>query len=189
MRKADTTMMPLLFVMSLYSLPSASPPAHGFGGSGWLHPLTGMDHMLAMIAVGAWSAQLGKHALFSVPVAFVAAMVVGGIVGFEHVVLPGLEVGIALSVVLLGSAIALERRTPLFVAAIGVGLFCMCHGYAHGYEIPGLESKGVYAAGFLITTASLHVIGAVGGILILDRAHGNRWLRCAGAMTATIGSY
>src|SRR5215210_7377815 len=177
MRKAETTMMNLLFVMSLHFLASTSPPAHGFGGSGWLHPLTGSDHMLAMLAVGAWSAQLGKHALFDVPAAFVAAMVFGGTLGFEHVVLPGLELGIALSVVLLGSAIALERRTPLLLAAIGVGLFGMCHGYAHGYDIPSLESTWVYASGFIVTTASLHLIGAVGGMLILERAHGNRWLR------------
>ncbi len=150
----------LLMVVDLFT--SKSPPAHGFVGSGWLHPLTGMDHMLAMLAVGAWSAQLGKRAVFSVPTAFVAAMLLGGTLG---------------------------RRTPLLVAALGVGLFGMCHGYAHGYEIPGMESTWVYALGFLITTACLHLIGAVGGILILERPRGGRWLRFAGAMTATIGCY
>ncbi|SRR6266498_481247 len=150
----------LLMVVDLFT--SKSPPAHGFVGSGWLHPLTGMDHMLAMLAVGAWSAQLGKRAVFSVPAAFVAAMLLGGTLG---------------------------RRTPLLVAALGVGLFGMCHGYAHGYEIPGMESTWVYALGFLITTACLHLIGAVGGILILERPRGGRWLRFAGAMTATIGCY
>jgi len=142
-----------------------------------------------MRLVGAWSAQLGKYAIFSVPAAFVAAMLFGGTLGFEHFVVPGIELGIALSVVMLGSAIALERRMPLFLAAIGVGLFGICHGYAHGYEIPSLASKWVYASGFLITTACLHLIGAVGGMLILEHARGNRWLRFAGAMTATIGFY
>ena len=85
--------------------------------------------------------------------------------------------------------LAIERRTPLFLAAIGVGLFGICHGYAHGYEMPGLDSKWAYALGFLITTACLHLIGAVGGILILEHAHSSRWLRFAGAMTATIGLY
>src|SRR5262245_21617508 len=121
-----------------------------------------------MIAVGAWSAQLGKYAVFSVPAAFVAAMLLGGMLGFEQFVVPGIELGIAVSVVMLGSAIALERRTPLFLAIVGVGLFGLCHGYAHGYEIPGMESKWMYASGFMITTASLHLIGAVGGILILE---------------------
>jgi len=152
----------LLLLMAVDLFTSKSPPAHGFVGSGWLHPLTGMDHMLAMLAVGAWSAQLGKRAVFSVPTAFVAAMLLGGTLG---------------------------RRTPLLVAALGVGLFGMCHGYAHGYEIPGMESTWVYALGFLITTACLHLIGAVGGILILERPRGGRWLRFAGAMTATIGCY
>jgi urease accessory protein len=179
----------LLFLMAVDLLTSKSPPAHGFVGSGWLHPLTGVDHMLAMIAVGAWSAQLGKHAVLYVPGAFVAAMLLGGVLGFEHFALPGIELGIALSVVLLGSAIALGHRTSLLLATLGVGLFGMCHGYAHGYEIPGLESKWLYASGFLITTASLHLIGAVGGMLILEHARGSRWLRFAGAMTATIGCY
>jgi urease accessory protein len=182
-------MQSLLFLMSVVLLASKSPPAHGFVGSGWLHPLTGIDHMLAMIAVGAWSAQLGKRAVLYVPAAFVGAMLFGGVLGFERFALAGIELGIAVSVVLLGSAIALERRTPVFLAALGVGLFGMCHGYAHGYEIPSMESTWMYASGFLITTASLHLIGAVGGILILEHARGSRWLRCAGAMIATIGLY
>jgi len=179
----------LLVLMAVDLLTSKSPPTHGFVGSGWLHPLTGIDHMLAMLAVGAWSAQLGKRAVFSVPAAFVAAMLLGGMLGFEHLALPGIELGIALSVVLLGSAIALGHRTSLLLAALGVGLFGICHGYAHGYEIPSLESTWVYALGFLITTACLHLIGAIGGILVLERPRGGRWLRFAGALTATIGCY
>jgi urease accessory protein len=182
-------MLNLLFLMSVDLLISKSPPAHGFVGSGWLHPLTGIDHMLAMIAVGVWSAQLGKRAVLYVPGAFVAAMLLGGALGFEHLALPGIELGIALSVVLLGSAIALGHRTSLLLATLGVGLFGMCHGYAHGYEIPSMESTWVYALGFLITTACLHLVGAVGGILILERPRGGQWLRCAGTLTATIGCY
>jgi len=89
----------------------------------------------------------------------------------------------------IGAGYALERRMPLLLAALGVGLFGMCHGYAHGYEIPSIESTWVYALGFLITTACLHLIGAVGGILILERPHGGQWLRCAGTLTTTIGCY
>ena len=148
-----------------------------------------MKNLLFLMAVGAWSAQLGKRAVLYVPAAFVAAMLFGGVLGFERFIVPGIEVGIGLSVVMLGSAIALERRMPLFLATIGVGLFGMCHGYAHGYEIPGLENTWVYASGFLITTTSLHLIGAVGGILLLEHGCGSRWLRFAGAMIATIGFY
>jgi urease accessory protein len=102
---------------------------------------------------------------------------------------PGIELGIALSVVMLGCALALAHRMPLLLAAIGVGLFGMCHGYAHGYELPSMASKWVYASGFLITTASLHLIGAAGGMLIVERPLGSRTLRCAGAITASIGLY
>ncbi len=165
-------MKSLVFVMLADLFSGTSPLTHGFVGSGWLHPLTGIDHMLAMIAVGAWSAQLGKRAVLYVPAAFVAAMLFGGMLGFERFALAGIEFGIALSVMLLGSAIALGHRTSLLLAALGVGLFGMCHGYAHGYEIPGMESTWVYALGFLITTACLHLIGAVGGILIWDRPQG-----------------
>jgi urease accessory protein len=120
--------------------------AHGFGSSGWLHPLTGLDHMLAM-----------------------GAMTIGATLGMVQGDLASSEIGIALSVLLLGIAIALERRTALWIAAIGVGFFGVCHGYAHGSEMPGNEQVGSYAAGFLTTTAGLHLVGAVGGLLLIER--------------------
>jgi urease accessory protein len=161
--------------------------AHGFSGSGWLHPLTGVDHMLAMAAVGAWSAQLGGRALYFVPAAFVCAMAAGGTVGFERIVIPGTEAGIALSVLLLGIAICWERKLALPLAALAVTLFGISHGYAHGYEMPLTQAKWSYATGFLITTAGLHVAGAVGALLLLERPKGSQLLRYAGGVAALAG--
>ncbi len=157
------------------------------GESGWMHPLSGIDHMVAMIAVGAWSTQLGGKAIFKVPVAFVVAMFIGGVIGFTHINLPFTEEGIAISVLLLGLAIALERRLPIFLAVIGVGLFGICHGYAHGYEMPDITNKYFYVAGFLITTACLHLVGAIGGLLILENKHGHAWLRLCGVFASFVG--
>jgi urease accessory protein len=145
--------------------------------------------MLAMVAVGAWSAQLGGRALYTVPLAFLGAMAIGATLGMGHVGLTGTEFGIALSVLLLGSAIALERRTVLWIAAIGVGLFGVCHGYAHGAEIPSSEHLTSYAAGFLITTVGLHLVGAIGGLLLLESKRGKRWLGLAGVTIAVVGVY
>ena len=163
--------------------------AHGFGGTGWLHPLTGLDHMLAMVAVGAWSAQLGGRAVYTVLLAFLGAMALGATLGIVQGGLTGTEFGIALSVLLLGIAIALERRAALWIAALGVGLFGVCHGYAHGSEMPGSEQVGSYAAGFLITTAGLHLVGVVSGLLLLESQQGKHWLGLAGVTIAVVGAY
>src|SRR5262245_51982348 len=110
--------------------------AHGFAGSGWLHPLTGPDHMLAMLAVGAWSAQLGGRAIWTVPIAFVCAMAIGSIAALRGWPLPGTEILIAASVLGLGLAIALDRRFAWPVAAVATALFGLAHGSAHGSEMP-----------------------------------------------------
>jgi urease accessory protein len=169
------------------SLASGPCFAHGFDGSGWIHPLTGIDHMSAMIAVGAWSAQLGGPAIYLVPSAFVCAMAIGGTLGFERVVLPGTEAGIAVSILCLGIAICCERRLAIPLASAAVALFGACHGYAHGYEMPLTQDKLSYVVGFLTTTAGLHVTGAVGALLLLERPTGSVMLRAAGAMTAFAG--
>jgi urease accessory protein len=177
----------ILFAASLFCAAPCS--AHGFSGAGWVHPLTGPDHVLAMIAVGAWSAQLGGHAIVSVPLAFVGCMLLGGIAGFEAFPLPGTELGIALSVLLLGLAIATRLQTVLLLAAASVGVFGVCHGYAHGHEAPHSSGQAVYAVGFLATTAGLHVVGLVGGLLVLDEPRAAWTLRIAGIAIATAGLY
>lgn len=163
--------------------------AHGFAGSGWLHPLTGIDHMCAMIAVGAWSAQLGGRAIWAVPTAFVCSMLVGGILGFNQIMLQYTEFGIALSVLLLGLAIALECKFGIYLAILGVGIFGLCHGWAHGYEIPSHENKITYALGFIITTACLHILGVVATLLMLEEKHGHTYLRLCGLTCTIVGTY
>ena len=163
--------------------------AHGFSGSGWLHPLTGIDHMCAMIAVGAWSAQLGGRAFWQVPTAFVCFMFLGGLCGFAHIMLPFTEIGISLSVLLLGLAIAIEYKAGIIFAILGVALFGLCHGWAHGYEIPAHSNKITYALGFLATTACLHIVGVAGGLILLEEKNGRLHLRLCGAASAAVGIY
>lgn len=177
-----------LIGFSLLLLPELAS-AHGFAGSGWLHPLTGIDHMCAMVAVGAWSAQIGGKAIWRVPAAFVVAMLIGGIIGFEHFTIPATEFGIVFSVSLLGVAIATECRFGVLLASLGVGIFGLCHGYAHGVEMPTQENKFGYAAGFVITTAGLHLVGAIGGLLLLEEPNGRKTLRLLGACCALVGIY
>jgi urease accessory protein len=163
--------------------------AHGLGGSGWLHPLTGIDHMSAMIAVGAWSAQLGGPAIYLVPSVFVCAMAIGGAIGLERVVLTGTEAGIAVSILCLGIAICCEGRLAIPLASLAVAVFGSCHGYAHGYEMPLTQDKLSYVVGFLTTTAGLHLAGAVGALLLLERPTGNVALRVCGAMAGFAGMF
>jgi urease accessory protein len=161
--------------------------AHGFAGNGWMHPLTGLDHMLAMVAVGLWSAQLGGRALALVPMVFVAAMAFGSIAGFQQWPMPAVESVIAMSVLALGGAIALQSRAAWPLAGLASLVFGLAHGYAHGAEMP-LAADGLgYAAGFLLTTAGLHVAGAVAGLLVLEQPAGRRWLRGGGALVAAAG--
>ena len=161
--------------------------AHGFGGSGLLHPLTGPDHMLAMISVGAWSAQIGGRAIWAVPAAFLAAIAFGGVFGMTGVVLPWTEVASALSVVLLGFAVLAARPTTWPFAVFAVLLFGVAHGLAHGLEFPRASNPGTYVAGFLATTAGLHVVGMVGALLILDCNRGDLLLRRLGGIVALVG--
>ena len=165
-----------------------SSHAHTISGSGLLHPLNGIDHLIAMIAVGAYSVQLGGRAIYMVPLSFLAAMLVGGIIGFEQYIVYYTELGIALSVALLGIAIGLKERLSLLLAMIGVGLFGICHGYAHGEELPFAENQFSYAVGFMFTTACLHLTGAFGADLIQKCINnGDRVLQGLGFLSAIVG--
>ena len=160
---------------------------HESAEAGWLHPLTGADHAVAMIAVGAWSAQLGRRAVWIVPAAFVIFMAVGGALGLMLIDLSGVELGIATSVLLLGLAIGLKRRLPLLLAAAAVAVFGVFHGYAHGYEVPIMADKASYVGGFLFSTALLHVLGLVGAHLLGKARHGDAALRALGLASACFG--
>lgn len=156
--------------------------------SGLRHPISGLDHIVAMVAVGLWGAQLGAPAIWMLPVAFPLVMALGGMLGLLGVPLPGTELGIAASAILLGGAVMLRARPPSWVAAALVGFFAIFHGYAHGSELPPGENGLLYSLGFVMATGCLHVIGIAIGVL--DRgAWGRRAVRLAGALVALTGFY
>lgn len=145
---------------------SAHPETGTIGGfvSGFKHPLTGLDHIVAMVAVGLWGAFLGAPAIWVLPVVFPLVMAFGGALGVMGVPLPGVETGIALSGIMLGMAVTFAARPPLWVAAVIVGCFAICHGHAHGAELPKSANAMTYAAGFVISTGLLHLTGIAFGL-------------------------
>jgi urease accessory protein len=142
-------------------------PGHDLG-HGFLHPLGGIDHILAMVAVGLYAAQLGGRSLWLLPVAFVGTMIAGGVLGYAGVPLPMVERGIGLSVVVMGVLLALGVRLPALAATALVAVFALVHGHAHGSEGAALASFLPYAAGFVAATVLLHGTGIAAG-LALDR--------------------
>ena len=159
--------------------------ANGFT-SGLNHPLHGLDHILAMVAVGLWAAQLGGRCLWLVPATFVSLMTVGGALGMLGVHVPMVEAGILVSVLVLGMLIAAKARLPLVVSMALVGLFAIFHGHAHGTEIPMAASGLSYALGFVLATAALHACGIGLGLLAQKRL-ADPALRFAGAGIALAG--
>ena len=161
-----------LFVLMLALLPPAIAHAHSetgtIGGfvSGFRHPLTGLDHIAAMVAVGIWGAYLGAPAMWLLPVIFPMVMAFGGALGVLGVPIPGVETGIALSGIMLGLMIVFAAKPPLWVAALMVGIFAIFHGHAHGTELPHAANAITYAVGFVIATGLLHLGGIAFGLLI-----------------------
>ena len=156
--------------------------------SGFHHPISGLDHVVAMVAVGLWGAQLGAPAMWLLPVAFPMVMAFGGMMGLLGIPLPGVEIGIALSAVVLGLMDLGEKRPPVWIAALIVGIFAIFHGHAHGTELPPGESGLLYSAGFVIATGCLHAVGITIG-LIYRWTTGRVVIRLAGATVAMAGSY
>jgi urease accessory protein len=154
--------------------------------SGFKHPLTGLDHIVAMVAVGLWGAFLGGQAMWMLPVVFPVVMAFGGALGVLGVPLPAVEVGIAISGVALGLMVALAARPPIWVAAVIVGFFAIFHGHAHGTELPASANAITFSVGFVIATGLLHLSGIALGLLV-------RWpwgkvtVRLGGAVVALIG--
>ncbi len=133
--------------------------------TGFLHPLSGADHIVAMIAVGIWGAQLGIPAIWLLPLTFPLVMGFGGFLGLIGVPLPGAEVGIAFSGIMLGAVVLMEYRAPLVIAAALVGLFGLFHGYAHGAELPPGQNALLYSLGFIVATGLLHATGIAMGLI------------------------
>lgn len=157
--------------------------------AGLTHPVLGLDHLLAMLAVGIVSAQIGGRAIWTVPATFVCVMAIGGLTGRAD---PGLgasviEYGIAASVILLGIVIAFERSLAIGAAMVVVGIFAMFHGYAHGQEIPTVARPMRYAFGFLTGTALIHLAGVVIGDISKRYRSGRLVLRLGGVAIASTG--
>ena len=161
----------------------------GLGGgflSGFAHPIAGMDHILAMVAVGLWGAFLGPPAIWILPVVFPLVMAFGAVLGVIGVPLPGVEIGIAISAVVLGAMILTAARPPLWVAAVLVGAFAIFHGYAHGAELPAAVNPFAYGIGFVLATGVLHLCGIGFGLLVRWPA-GRVAVRAAGGAISLIG--
>ena len=168
--------------------------AHQRGGevvgfaSGFWHPISGIDHILAMVAVGMWGAQLGAPAIWVLPVVFPMVMALGGTMGLMGVKLPGIELCIALSALTLGFAVFREARPKLWISATMVGVFAIAHGHAHGTELPLGASGMLYSIGFVMATGLLHALGI--GIGVVHRwTAGRIALRVAGAAVAMGGVF
>jgi len=165
-------------------------PGHGEGFvHGFIHPVGGLDHVLAMVAVGLYAALLGGRALWLVPASFVAVMALGGALGIAGINVPHTETGIALSVVVLGLAVALRISLPTLAAMVLVAVFAVFHGHAHGAEMPANASGLGYAAGFVLATALLHAAGVAAGLLTgkVSQIAGSRVVQAAGGAVALAG--
>lgn len=152
------------FVLALPTLAQAHVGFHADGlAAGLSHPFSGLDHLLAMLAVGVWAATLGGRARYIVPLAFVALLAVGAVLGASGVALPAVETMIAASVAALGLLIAFEARIGTAPAAALVALFAVFHGHAHGAEMPAMASPLAYGLGFVAASVALHLAGLVFG--------------------------
>jgi urease accessory protein len=152
----------------LLPIPAAAHMGTGLPGgfeSGFVHPFSGIDHLLAMVAVGLWGAFLGRPLIYVLPVVFPVMMVVGAIMGMFVIPLPPVELGIALSVLVLGGCIALSVKAPVWAACLVVAIFAVFHGYAHGKELPSAADPVAYSVGFVLATGLLHVAGICLGLL------------------------
>jgi urease accessory protein len=181
-----------LAALACFLLLAAPALAHtGTGGaagfaSGFMHPVLGPDHVVAMLAVGLWGVFLGTPAIWVLPIVFPLVMALGGAFGMIGVPLPAVETGIALSAVVLGLCVAFACKPPLPAAAVIVGGFAIFHGYAHGAEMPAASDAVSYALGFVIATGLLHLCGILFGTLARSEV-GRTAVRAAGGLIALAG--
>lgn len=162
------------------------PAEHGSLMAGFTHPLSGLDHILVMIAVGLWAAQIGGRALWIVPSAFVGTMAIGFALAMAGMPLPFVEPAILASIVALGLLVAMAVRMNVFAGAVVVGVFALFHGYAHGGEL-GAAGALPFSAGFVIATAMLHASGIGLGLAIGRLSAGKNLTRVLGGLTALAG--
>ncbi|MEL6361259.1 MAG: HupE/UreJ family protein [Pseudomonadota bacterium] len=189
---AKSWRMPLFAAFACVAPEVASAHLRGgtLGGfqSGFTHPIVGLDHLLAMLAVGIWGAQMGGRNVWTLPVTFPLIMAAGGILAMSGIALPHVELGIASSVFVLGLAIAFAWKAPEWVALLLIAVFAIFHGYAHGAEIPQAVDPASYANGFVVATGLIHIIG-IGIGLLLARPWKGRLSQALGVAVAIAGLY
>ena len=156
--------------------------------SGFLHPITGLDHVVAMVAVGLWGAQLKRPAIWLLPIVFPMIMAFGGSLGVAGVPVPGIEIGIAVSAIVLGMMVLFAVKPPLWMAIVIVAFFAIFHGHAHGTELPGSAQPLAYGVGFVTTTGLLHVSGIAIGT-IYKWKQGQVVVKALGAGIGLVGLY
>lgn len=162
----------ILLVTLLYPIVSWSHPNHlSYSGflQGFVHPITGLDHTLAMFAVGIIACSRGKRWLWLLPSTFVTFMILGGFLGLENIALPWSELGITLSVLILGLCISFPKLISTIPLMILLAAFAICHGYAHGHEIPAESAYTSYIIGFVLATLFLHILGVFIGLLMMPK--------------------
>jgi len=188
--KSRLATLAALFITMLASIPAAEAHSMGTEGAGFItgltHPFMGLDHLLAMIAVGIWAAQTGGSAVWRLPLSFVVTMAVAALFGANGYGLPAFEPLIAGSVVLLGLMVVFAIRLPINLSMLLVGLFAVFHGYAHGLEMPQASSALFYGSGFILATSLLHLIG-IGLGKVAYRKH--LLSRLIGSVIALAGLY
>ena len=183
----------ILLALVVWVEPAAAHVGHGTMGSGtffdgFMHPVTGLDHLVAMVAVGLWGAQLRAPAIWLLPITFPLVMAVGGFLGLIGVQLPGVDVGVAMSGVVLGACVATAVRPPLWIPAVIVGAFGLLHGHAHGTAMPMSGSPTEFGAGFVVATGMLHMFGILIGLLVRWPTGANV-VRASGAVIAVVAGY
>ena len=176
------------WLLAFACVPAFAHTGSGAGGfvGGFAHPLFGPDHVVAMVAVGLWGAFLGAPAIIILPIVFPLVMALGGVMGILGVPLPGVEIGIAVSAIVLGLMVALAARPPLWIAAALVGAFAIFHGHAHGAELPPGTDAVAFSVGFVVATGMLHLSGISFGLLARWPA-GRIVVRAAGGAIALAG--
>ncbi|MCU1718776.1 HupE/UreJ family protein [Pseudomonas sp. 5P_3.1_Bac2] len=181
----------IFFSLALFLTPAVAfaHPGHHESGllAGLSHPLLGLDHLLAMFAVGLWAAQQRGAARWALPLTFVASMLLGGLLGFEGLSFNYIEGGITASVLAFGLLVAVAIRLPMIIALSLTALFALTHGVAHGLELPELASPASYALGFVLATAALHAAG-YGLVRLLPQAAAGV-IRVLGALAAAGGAW
>jgi urease accessory protein len=183
----------IVLLLTTLMVPSLAHAHSGAGETSRLlqgigHPLSGLDHICAMVAVGLWAAQMGGRSIWAIPLTFINVMALGGILAMMGINLPLVETGIVISLLTLGVLIAASLRLPLVASVIIVGLFATFHGLAHGAEMPETASALAYAAGFIIATAFLHGCGVGLGVAI-QRLASPKIVRYAGTAIVLCGAY